>query len=1074
MEDSDTSDDQDGSPHLLSSSFDGHSEDELRILAEALAPKITSLFQYQECELENLLSGEKQAWNDEEEKFIKHMTLDGKTKKFVSISMSKDDDTDGDYEDGMQAELELLSNAEQTLRDELYNFEYLMRSSDNNLMDENDTDNPENRDASSHDNEEERDNYTTTKLSEVSQLDSSQNRNDHQEDDIKPRNIIDDFDHLSVQERGTYPGNSKLESSLKKTEEETKPYSLCGHAKAIGLQFQNIDLGYPTCPILGRKNAEILIDTPSDYFDSVDTETCSHSSTSNIDVIVGQDLSCAVDEENNVKLREEAIHEILQCTREYVIPLSGFVLNKIYAGLHGINKGPKPKSIRRKEEKFDSFSVGSASEENDETSSVIEIQDDIIEKLPVRTVIIRIRPDILCGAVMDAVQTAVKSLNGEIMKRQGGHFRAILPGGYVIGNTFEPNEQDKIGLGLANIFSPQKVVYNSPTILPPFIIDAQLCTRRKSRECERVLLVRSFRMEVDEVIDDHFYSTDNRNNVDIDYLDESTSNIRESAALFQRLRSMSSLGSVVGFGKSLQKGAGSEYLNKTRRKKPSVQKLENILASPFKMINNILHDDETYTVIDSQRDGIEWSDSSHDNISKQKVPGRLMNMSPSTPSVKDKNDDAVPIPALSVDDLPFVQSSWIFVKECLDELDNRDLVYSSLVSSPFGAFPSLPTLDVHYCSQMKEMCRDNMVISLVKSARELEHFAREAEFLCAKLIQVLRPTYVTYQGLEPPSLPTALPLTSYPLDYQPSEISFPPWGLKVMEALNQVSSQTQSRVSPANERVVFDLPSTDQSTVDEKLIFSSGKKMIPKTEFSKAREGVHLVLSAFQKQEDEEMTARLSRKNVQVLDRLSRMEAHKRESIISIRDSYESNVRSTQAADKFHTNAMKISGVDELKRNKKGPFYSASDQVPLLACRIFISGKNLPGMCFITSYQILIMTTQIIPILGGNHMELFNLKDIECDVNRPTRSLLNPLPPSISLYSHGDRKELISFRPSIGANIFKDFLSIVKTIIEEDPNEIKFSSTGGILYMLEDKRSLQEEVEASINAISALTSSTSS
>ena len=66
--------------------------------------------------------------------------------------------------------------------------------------------------------------------------------------------------------------------------------------------------------------------------------------------------------------------------------------------------------------------------------------------------------------------------------------------------------------------------------------------------------------------------------------------------------------------------------------------------------------------------------------------------------------------------------------------------------------------------------------------------------------------------------------------------------------MNQISSQTQSKVSPGNERVVFDLPSTDQSTVDEKPAFSSGKKMIPKTEFSKAREGVHLVLSAFQKQ----------------------------------------------------------------------------------------------------------------------------------------------------------------------------------------------------------------------------------
>ena len=146
-----------------------------------------------------------------------------------------------------------------------------------------------------------------------------------------------------------------------------------------------------------------MIDTPTDYFNTMDTETCPHSSTSDIDVIVDQDLSCAVEEENTVKsdssldiggrLREETINEILQCTREYVVPLSGFALNKIYVGLHGINKRPKPKSVRRKEGKSDSFSVGSGSEENDETSSVIESQDDdTIEKLPVRTVIIRIRP----------------------------------------------------------------------------------------------------------------------------------------------------------------------------------------------------------------------------------------------------------------------------------------------------------------------------------------------------------------------------------------------------------------------------------------------------------------------------------------------------------------------------------------------------------------------------------------------------------------------------------------------------------------------------------------------------------
>ena len=123
-------------------------------------------------------------------------------------------------------------------------------------------------------------------------------------------------------------------------------------------------------------------------------------------------------------------------------------------------------------------------------------------------------------------------------------------------------------------------------------------------------------------------------------------------------------------------------------------------------------------------------------------------------------------------------------------------------------------------------------------------------------------------------------------------VSFPPWGLVVMvclilisfeivktrfndaqvlliltlqEALNQVSSQTQSRISDdlGNETIASDFPSADHSVADKKPISSTDLNTVPKTEFSKARDGVHLVFSAFQKQEDEEMTARLSRKNVQ-------------------------------------------------------------------------------------------------------------------------------------------------------------------------------------------------------------------
>ena len=94
-----------------------------------------------------------------------------------------------------------------------------------------------------------------------------------------------------------------------------------------------------------------------------------------------------------------------------------------------------------------------------------------------------------------------------------------------------------------------------------------------------------------------------------------------------------------------------------------------------------------------------------------------------------------------------------------------------------------------------------------------------------------------------------------------SEESCPPWGQKVVEALNRVTA--------------------DSSTANSGPITSQENN-----EFQEARKAVTAVLAAFQKQEDEELSARLGRKNVQVMDRLAKMQAHKRESIVTIRDSY--------------------------------------------------------------------------------------------------------------------------------------------------------------------------------------------
>ena len=95
------------------------------------------------------------------------------------------------------------------------------------------------------------------------------------------------------------------------------------------------------------------------------------------------------------------------------------------------------------------------------------------------------------------------------------------------------------------------------------------------------------------------------------------------------------------------------------------------------------------------------------------------------PSVREENKKATPtirrltLPSLSDRDVPLLDLSWDLTAIVLDELDTRDCTYSTLTSLPFGQFPSLPTLDVHYCSQLRRLSRESMITHLLKSAKEL-------------------------------------------------------------------------------------------------------------------------------------------------------------------------------------------------------------------------------------------------------------------------------------------------------------------------------------------------------------------
>ena len=64
-----------------------------------------------------------------------------------------------------------------------------------------------------------------------------------------------------------------------------------------------------------------------------------------------------------------------------------------------------------------------------------------------------------------------------------------------------------------------------------------------------------------------------------------------------------------------------------------------------------------------------------------------------------------------------------------------------------------------------------MIVSLIKTASELEVYAREEEASCGNVEQLLRPTFERYE-MTPPQLPTLVPLTAYPLDFRAPEGKF--------------------------------------------------------------------------------------------------------------------------------------------------------------------------------------------------------------------------------------------------------------------------------------------------------------
>jgi hypothetical protein len=195
--------------------------------------------------------------------------------------------------------------------------------------------------------------------------------------------------------------------------------------------------------------------------------------------------------------------------------------------------------------------------------------------------------------------------------------------------------------------------------------------------------------------------------------------------------------------------------------------------------------------------------------------------------------------------------------------------------------------------------------------------------------------------------------------------------------------------------------------------------------FLDATQAVRMVYAAFMKQDDEEHGARLGRKNVQVMERLSNMQSHQRAVLHSLRDAPLVSPLAARAADDFLAKAQRANN-----NGKPGHPRILHQQVPILTFR-FSVGASLSGTCWITSTQILFQTSYI-PLVGGVTTTLLDLGQVTFEVheNVPS-SLLNMYPNTMTVLV--DEEAVYSFRPSsLGPTRLLNFLTVLKGYQEED------------------------------------------
>jgi len=357
--------------------------------------------------------------------------------------------------------------------------------------------------------------------------------------------------------------------------------------------------------------------------------------TSDSGIIYDSNLGKSGDEHT----REGKNVEFLKCARDYVKPMTSASLSRIYVGLVGDNHNC------------------TTSNEKDEIA-------------PVRTVAIQIRPDALVDEVMSTVNSSLTSMNGTITNLQIGHLRALIPGRWVQKSEYVPfrttQKKDDVAI------SSRGMVF-----LPPIAIDVQLCTRRKSRFVERVLLIRSYSINEMPIPNDGCSSLTPTNN-------RPNNNLRESASLHQRMRKVATVGGNISFNLKDDLEEDNNFIvddltfdTRKGRVKPHKR---------FGFLHQASHKNERdvsrkRSQCNERRKPLSVrfdTSGSIESVRGQKDPKtlaseQLLSTFTDSPSILENANHDDSIPALSHLDWPYIQSTWGILIASMTELEKRCL-----------------------------------------------------------------------------------------------------------------------------------------------------------------------------------------------------------------------------------------------------------------------------------------------------------------------------------------------------------------------------------------------------------------